>query len=231
MLTYHAGVSWAPGALLSMDVFFALSRIPHHLPAGVGVAPDRTHQPAAFWARRARRLLPGLVLVLLGIAAFIAFVIPAGTERASLRGDALATLGYGANWRFVFAGKGYFDQFADPSPLLHMWSLAVEEQFYLVWPLVSIAILRRSRRRDTRALAKAAAVGAGISALIMAALSLAGADSSRMYYGTDTRAQALLVGAALAAARPVGGLPTTPPPGAQCRCSAPLGPPSSSGPG
>ena len=209
MLLYHAGMPWARGALLSMDVFFALSGF---LITSLLVSEWRRRGAVslkAFWARRARRLVPGLVVVLLGIAAFIAFVTPV-TERASVRGDALATIGYAANWRFVFAGKGYFDQFADPSPLLHMWSLAVEEQFYLVWPLVAVAVFVVSRRRagaygrsrGTRNLALVAAVGAVASAGLMAWLSFRGAEPSRLYYGTDTRAQALLVGAALAAARP-----------------------------
>ena len=209
MLLYHAGMPWARGALLSMDVFFALSGF---LITSLLVSEWQRRGAIglkAFWARRARRLVPGLVVVLLGIAALIAFVTPV-TERASVRGDALATIGYAANWRFVFAGKGYFDQFADPSPLLHMWSLAVEEQFYLVWPLVAVGVFIVSRRRagaygrsrGTRNLAVVAAVGAVASAGLMAWPSFRGAEPSRLYYGTDTRAQALLVGAALAAARP-----------------------------
>ena len=127
VLLYHAGVAHVPGAILTMDMFFALSGF---LITSLLVAEwQRTGRISlkAFWVRRARRLAPALVLALLGVAAYIHFVADAA-DRASLRADALSTLGYSANWRFVFAGKGYFDQFAQPSPLLHTWSLSVEEK-------------------------------------------------------------------------------------------------------
>ncbi|MGZ6839536.1 MAG: acyltransferase family protein [Frankiaceae bacterium] len=200
VLLYHAGVAHVPGAILTMDMFFALSGF---LITSLLVAEwQRTGRIRlkSFWVRRARRLAPALVLALLGVAAYIHFVADAA-DRASLRADALSTLGYTANWRFVFEGKSYFDQFAQPSPLLHTWSLSVEEQFYLFWPLVAIALCALARRRRELWLTLAALAGALGSALLMALLARRGVDPSRLYYGTDTRAQCLLVGAVLGAAQ------------------------------
>ena len=110
----------------------------------------------AFWVRRARRLLPALFLVMVGIVVY-AGVFAAPGELDRIRADSFAALGYVANWRFVFSGQSYFDQFSQPSPLRHMWSLAIEEQFYLVWPLIVCFLLvvapvaARAARRVPRA--------------------------------------------------------------------------------
>ena len=90
-----------------------------------------------FYERRARRLLPGLFLLLLLVAVYARWFAEPDTL-ATLRGDAFSTMAYVANWRFIFSGQSYFVHFGPPSPLLHTWSLAVEEQFYLVWPAVAL---------------------------------------------------------------------------------------------
>src|SRR5690606_3036780 len=113
-------------------------------------------------------------------------------------GSIVATLTYTANWFEIFGGVSYFEQFADPSPLYHTWSLAIEEQFYLLVPFVVIGCLALGRRRGLRALLAVGVLGALASAVWMAHL-YRGGDPSRVYYGTDTRAQGLLVGIALAA--------------------------------
>jgi peptidoglycan/LPS O-acetylase OafA/YrhL len=196
VMLYHGGVTWMRGGFLGVDVFFVLSGylITTLLLAEWG--RRGSIDLAAFWARRARRLLPALGLVLVGVAAYAAFVAEPSTL-ASLRGDALAAIGYAANWRFVLSGQSYFEQFASPSPLRHMWSLAIEEQFYLLWPFI-VWVLARWRPR-LRFLTRAFVAGALASALLMAVLYRAGDDPSRVYYGTDTRVQSLFVGAALAA--------------------------------
>ena len=154
-----------------------------------------------FWARRARRLLPALLLLLVGVAAYAQFVATPG-EFASLRLDSLSTLFYVANWHFIVGGSNYFAQSAQPSPLSHMWSLSIEEQFYIVWPPVVLGLLHLGRRlRPSRQLwpvLAAAVAGALASAAAMRWDYLHHASVTRMYEGTDTRSQDILVGAALA---------------------------------
>ncbi len=196
VLLYHGGVTWMRGGYLGVDAFFVLSGF---LITGLLLGEwraDGTIRFAAFWARRARRLLPALMLVLVAVAAYAAWLAPLD-QLDRLRADALSTFGYIANWHFIGSGQGYFDQFGAPSPLRHAWSLAIEEQFYLVWPLLTFAWLRW-RQGSTRGLTAACLTLAGASALAMGVLFTPGEDASRVYYGTDTRAQAILIGAALA---------------------------------
>ncbi len=193
VVLFHAGVSWVGGGLLGVDVFFVLSGFLISALLCTEFAAEATIRLGAFYARRARRLLPALFILLLGVAAY-AYFFSSTVDVASVRGDAVSTLFYFSNWHFIFSDQGYFVQSASPSPLLHTWSLAVEEQYYLVWPLVALFVLRRWRRAG---LAVVAGVGALASAGLMAALYHVGVSTDRLYYGTDTRAQALLVGSLL----------------------------------
>jgi peptidoglycan/LPS O-acetylase OafA/YrhL len=195
VIAYHLDAGVAHGGFLGVDAFFVLSGflITSLLIGEWG--QSRTINFAKFWVRRARRLLPALLLVLLAIAVYAAVSAPA-TQLDQLRGDGLATLFYGANWRFIASGQSYFTLFTAASPLRHMWSLAIEEQFYLVWPLVTFACLWAARGRRWL-LATVCVVGTVASALTMASL-YQRADPSRAYYGTDSRAQLLLVGCLLA---------------------------------
>ncbi len=207
VIAYHAGLPWMPGGLLGVDAFFVLSGF---LITGLLINEYRTTRRIdlkAFWTRRARRLLPALLMMVLGVAAYAQWLAdPAYAE--SIRLDAVATLFYVANWRFALSNQSYFDHFADPSPLLHTWSLAVEEQFYVLWPLIVFLLMRhsvttaarwsRQRHKAQSAALTVAVLGAESSALVGLFLLLTGTDPSRIYYGTDTRIQALLVGAALA---------------------------------
>ncbi len=196
VLAYHAGLTWARGGFLGVDAFFVLSG---YLITSLLIVEWRntgTIDLPAFWARRARRLLPALFLLLAGIAGY-ALVFAEPAELDKLRNDALATLGYIANWHLAFSGASYFDQFSLPSPLRHTWSLAIEEQWYLIWPLLFVLLLRLGRS-SLAVLFTASLVMIAGSALLMAWMYDPGADPSRVYYGTDTRAQSLLVGAVLA---------------------------------
>jgi len=201
VLLFHAGVPGVQGGLLGVDVFFVLSGFLITSLLCGEFAGRGAIGLARFWGRRARRLLPGLVVLLLGVAAY-ARLFSGSLDLSTIRGDALSTLLYVANWHFLASSQGYFAQAMAPSPLLHTWSLAVEEQYYLIWPVTALIVLRAGGRR---ALAWVAGLGALGSALLMAALYLAGASTDRLYYGTDTRAQALLVGSFLGAvASPTG---------------------------
>ena len=200
VLLYHSGLSWAKGGFLGVDVFFALSGF--LITSLLLQEYDRwSHLDLlAFWGRRARRLLPAMFLVVIAVAVYAKVYVDEASQ-SGLRGDSISSLLYVANWQFVLQGSSYFDQYVAPSPLKHTWSLAIEEQFYLVFPLVLLILLAWLGRRWLR-LALVLLGGAVLSAWLMAALFVPGEDPSRVYYGTDTRVQTLLVGAALAAALP-----------------------------
>ncbi|MFB9322949.1 acyltransferase family protein [Cryptosporangium minutisporangium] len=194
VLAYHLGAGWLPGGFLGVDVFFVLSGFLITTLLVTRAGPGGRVDLEDFLARRARRLLPAALLMVAVVAVVAAFTLP--THRlGAFRLDALWTVLQGANWRFVASGQSYVDEFAPPSPLRHAWSLAVEEQFYLAWPLIVALALRLRRGRFWLVLL------AGVLALASAAWMrhlYAAPDPSRSYYGTDTRAHALLTGAVLA---------------------------------
>ena len=205
VVVFHLDQSGLTGGFLGVDTFFVLSGflittllvLEWRRHASIGSDGTGTIAFATFWARRARRLLPALILVTVAVAIYAAFEVPPA-ELGRLRWDGIAGLFYVANWRFVFSGQSYFDLFSAPSPFRHLWSLAIEEQFYLVWPLVTLVSLRLGRGR-LRVLALVAAVGTITSIALMAALFQAD-DPSRAYYGTDTHAHTILIGVLLALA-------------------------------
>ena len=199
VMGFHAGLGPVNGGLLGVDMFFVLSGFLVTSLLLVEHARTGTIKLRGFWGRRARRLLPALLVLLIGIGAYARWV-GGGVPPAQLRGDALFTLGYSANWHFIASGQNYFVQFGALSPLLHTWSLAVEEQFYLVWPVVVLVVLRRFGRRGV---GWAAGVIGTASAALCAGLYLTGASIDRLYYGTDTRAQSIMVGAVLAVVVPM----------------------------
>lgn len=196
VMLYHGGAAHATGGFIGVDMFLVLSGFLITTLLLEEITSTGRIAVKEFWLRRARRLLPALVVLLIAVALFGAF-IARDEEAVGLRGDLLGSLFYIQNWRLVFSGQGYFAQFGAPSPLRHMWSLAIEEQWYLIWPLVFLGIVKLTRRNLALITTIVLALAAG-SALLMAALAHDGADHSRAYYGTDTRAQALLIGAALA---------------------------------
>jgi peptidoglycan/LPS O-acetylase OafA/YrhL len=198
VLGFHGGVPGFGGGLLGVDIFFVLSGfLITSLLVGEW-ARTGTVSFRRFYERRARRLLPALLILLLLVAAYAQWFAETDTLN-TLRGDALATILYVANWRFIFSGQSYFVHFGPPSPLLHTWSLAVEEQFYLVWPAVALFTLRRGGRRS---LAVVAAIAMVASAVLTPVLLHQGVSVSRLYYGTDTRVQEVMAGALLAIAAP-----------------------------
>ncbi|HEY1740654.1 MAG TPA: acyltransferase, partial [Acidimicrobiia bacterium] len=194
VIAYHLNYGWAKGGFLGVDVFFVLSGYLITTLLLREWDTDRHIDLVAFWGRRARRLFPALLLVLLAAALAAVWFTPAD-QLARLRGDAIAALLYVANWRFILSGQSYFDLFNAPSPLRHLWSLAIEEQFYLLWPPIVYVALRA--RRSRRVLGLICVVGIIASAVCMAMLFHAN-DVSRAYYGTDSRCQTILVGCLLA---------------------------------
>ena len=207
MLTDHGGIPGMGGGFLGVDVFFVLSGflITSLLLDELG-GNGRIDLPG-FWIRRARRLLPALVLMVLTVA--VTRQLLPQEAVAALRGDAIAAFCWVANWRFVTQQTDYFTHGATPSPLQHTWSLGVEEQYYLVWPLLLIAVAVLSAARAKRR-ARVTLGSVRFVVFVVATLgTLASATASvvlashaardRVYFGTDTRAQALLTGAATAA--------------------------------
>jgi len=162
VIAFHLGLSWAPGGLLGVGVFFTLSGyLITDLLLGSWESSGGL-KLREFWARRARRLLPALFVMLAVVTIWVAIASP--SQLGPLRGDVGAASIYISNWWLAFQHVSYFARFGPPSPLGHLWSLAVEEQFYLIWPwLVWIGLIwlvRRQRRARQRAMA-AASVAAG----------------------------------------------------------------------
>jgi peptidoglycan/LPS O-acetylase OafA/YrhL len=205
VVLFHAGVSALPGGFLGVDAFFVLSGfLITSLLLGEVHRSGRV-QLTAFWGRRARRLLPALLLMLVAVGLAGRYLLPP-LDFKLLRGDELAALGYVANWRMIYRGADYFAQTAAASPVQHTWSLGIEEQFYLLWPLILVAVLVLPGRLRRRPAAPRAAVSvllvavlAGVLVSVVDAAVLYRHDNpNRAYFGTDSRAQALLIGCALA---------------------------------
>ena len=194
------------GGFLGVDLFFVLSGFlitsllltEARKSAGDGTGRagiDLRH----FWSRRARRLLPALWLVLVGVSVLLLVYTPE-EERSRFRGDALGTLGYVANWERLSSKATYWDMFSQPSPLEHMWSLAIEEQFYVLWPLVIVGLIAVARRRQVPLLSAVrwVALGGAVVSLLWMALSFRPTNTNWAYFSTPTRLGPTLLGAALA---------------------------------
>ena len=197
VVLFHAGLTHFANGFVGVDVFFVLSGF---LVTNVMLQEHRTSarvQLRRFYARRIRRLLPAAAVLVVAVCLATQLVLPRLT-RAGYVGDARAALLYVANWHFLGSSTGYFAEGASPSPFLHFWSLAIEEQFYFVYPIVLIGLLALARRRG-----KASWVPIGLVVLLLASLgrqlSVAPSDPNRAYYATDARLYQLLAGACLAA--------------------------------
>jgi peptidoglycan/LPS O-acetylase OafA/YrhL len=198
VIAFHEQLGWAPGGLLGVGIFFTLSGyLITDLLLGTWRASGQLHL-GQFWLRRARRLLPALFVMLAVVTAWV--TIADRARLADLRPAVGAAATYSSNWYLIVSGSSYFARFAAPQPLDHLWSLAVEEQFYLVWPwLLLLGLLLIGRRAAAVPwLALPTLALAGVSALAMLAMYQPGFDPTRIYEGTDTRASGLLIGAALA---------------------------------
>ena len=232
VVAYHLGYGWAQGGLLGVGVFFTLSGyLITDILVGQWASRGRI-KLGDFWLRRARRLLPALFVVLAAVTVWV--TLSARTFLPGFRGNVVASVFYVNNWWYIGQHASYYARFAPPTPLDHLWSLAVEEQFYLVWPWVVLLLvllfghraLKKRRALPGKPGGPAApeagasylsrgarwwmagvtlALGA-VSAVAMARLFQPGYDPTRVYEGTDTRAFGLLIGAALAMVYPTRGI-------------------------
>jgi peptidoglycan/LPS O-acetylase OafA/YrhL len=201
VIAFHLGFGWAPGGLLGVGIFFTLSG---YLITDILLSQlsRRGHiRLGRFWLARARRLLPALFAMLIIVVAWVTIFGPA--QPRQFRDGVVASALYVSNWQLIFGDVSYFARFAPPGPLNHLWSLAIEEQFYLVWPFILLLGVKVVRETPLRSgvrprLAVATLLLALVSAILMAVLYHPSLDPSRVYYGTDTRAFELLFGAALA---------------------------------
>ncbi|MFI5861017.1 acyltransferase family protein [Streptomyces sp. NPDC051546] len=227
VVVYHLDPDRLPGGFLGVDVFFVLSGF---LITDLLLAEHRANGTVglgAFWAGRARRLLPPLLVVLVASTAAAVLIRP--TRATDARGFVLSALTFTNNWWQTLTDASYFASSGPPPLFMHLWTLSVEEQFYLVWPPLLLALLagvrvpaRRAhpahaahparltrltrRTHRTRFLLLVPLGLAAVSAAAMWLLHVPDTDSSRLYFGTDTHAFPLLIGAALALAQPAAGL-------------------------
>ena len=194
VLVYHLELGWMPGGFLGVSLFFTLSGF---LITSLVLAERAEHGRVAmgrFWARRFRRLLPAAWA---GIALAVLFAAFAGDgdQLRRLPGDVWASIAYVANWRFLFAGDAYAAGYQEPSPLLHYWSLAIEEQFYIVFPLIVAALIAWKATRRTWF----AVMGAALALSMVCTIVFFDADeTSRVYFSSLTRMAEILAGVLLA---------------------------------
>ncbi|MBV9412208.1 MAG: acyltransferase, partial [Acidimicrobiia bacterium] len=193
VLGFHAGLAWLRGGYLPITTFFVLSGFLITSLLLLEIQQRGRIDFPRFWGARARRLVPAALIGLL-LAAFVAHVI---SSPGHVEGDAVSALLWMANWRFVASGQSYASLFAHPSPLQHYWTLAVEEQFYLVLPLIvgaTVVWIGRGRRQVFAVVT----LSLLIASLVATRLLYQPGVVLRTYYGTDTRAAELLVGVLLA---------------------------------
>ena len=201
VIAFHLGFGWAPGGLLGVGIFFTLSG---YLITDILLSQltRRGHiRLGRFWLARARRLLPALFAMMVVVVAWVTIFGPAQPQQ--FRDAVVASALYVSNWQLIFGDVSYFARFAPPGPLNHLWSLAIEEQFYLLWPfllLLGVKLVRETPLASgvrPRLAVVTLALGL-VSAILMGVVYRPSLDPSRVYYGTDTRAFELLFGAALA---------------------------------
>jgi peptidoglycan/LPS O-acetylase OafA/YrhL len=201
VIAFHLGFDWAPGGMLGVGVFFTLSG---YLITDILLAQLNARgriQLGAFWLARARRLLPALFVMLAIVVAWVTVFGPAQPDQ--FREGVVSAIFYVNNWQQIFADVSYFARFEAEGPLDHLWSLSVEEQFYILWPFLLLAGVKLVHETPLPSgvrprLALLTIAGAIASSILMAALYEPSFDPSRLYFGTDTRAGGLLFGAALA---------------------------------
>ncbi|MGN0074835.1 MAG: acyltransferase family protein [Collinsella sp.] len=194
VVLYHLNLTWAQGGLLGVTIFFVLSGYLITRLLLNEIAKTSRIDLKSFWIRRIRRLFPAVVTVVVVTCALC--TVFNHVMLTKMRPDILPSLLFFNNWWQIMQDVSYFNALGDPSPLTHFWSLAIEEQFYLIWPpllfaMVSMHVSKPNTRRVVLSLA-------AVSAVAMMVLYNPATDPSRVYYGTDTRVFSLLLGAWMA---------------------------------
>ena len=194
VVLYHLNLTWAQGGLLGVTIFFVLSGYLITRLLLNEIAKTGRIDLKSFWIRRIRRLFPAVVTVVVVTCALC--TVFNHVMLTKMRPDILPSLLFFNNWWQIMQDVSYFNALGDPSPLTHFWSLAIEEQFYLIWPplllaMVSVHMSKPNTRRVVLGLA-------AVSAVAMMVLYNTATDPSRVYYGTDTRVFSLLLGAWMA---------------------------------
>jgi peptidoglycan/LPS O-acetylase OafA/YrhL len=198
VMLYHLGFKWIPGGFLGVDLFFVISGYVITRLLLDSIQRSGGLDLRAFYVARIRRLLPPLVFMIITTTIFVGFWAP-DTMRRFL-GDAPFALFGGMNWWLVFRQTDYFEAIGRPPLLQHTWSLGVEAQFYLVWPLILLLVLRYFGKNKIPGAALLIAAFSGI-ALLVVSLQIDAANTSKVshvYFGTDTHSIGLFLGAALA---------------------------------
>jgi peptidoglycan/LPS O-acetylase OafA/YrhL len=194
VVAFHAGFDRMVGGYLGVSTFFTLSGFLITSLLLSAAAPGGSLPLRGFWGRRIRRLFPASVVTLALVVGLFATFVATADQLAQLRSDVLASLANVANWWFIAQGDSYAELFMAPSPVLHFWSLAIEEQFYLVFPVLLWGLWRLCRGRAHWLGGSLVA----LSAALVAWAAFGGLSVDRIYFGTDTRAPELLLGGALA---------------------------------
>lgn len=194
VIAYHFSFNWAGGGFLGVDIFFVISG---YLITSKVLSIQENKQSfnfKEFWSSRIRRLFPAVCVMI--IITFIWVILFKPNLLINILGDGVSSIFYVSNWWFIFHKLSYFDSFGSPSPFKNLWSLSIEVQFYIIWPIILIIGYKILKKRDK--LAKMVFGLALLSAMLMGILYKPGIDPSRIYYGTDTRAFELLIGSWLA---------------------------------
>ena len=191
VIIFHSGLDWLPGGFLGVSVFFTLSGfLITSLLINECENSGRINLKA-FWGRRLRRLAPASIVVIAAVIGLASW-LSTSVEASRIKGDAISAVLYFSNWRFIYSGHSYGELFASPSPLQHLWSLSIEEQLYVVVPVIIAGLFAVGlRRRGIGMVFLVGVVGSTIATMLIS-------GHEHIYYGTHTRAAELLLGAALA---------------------------------
>lgn len=203
VIAYHLNLAWASGGFLGVGIFFTLSGYLITDQLIMQWQSSRKINLKNFWLRRLRRLAPAVLFMLMIV--YLWLLVFDRPRLSTFQNELAPVIFYFHNWWLIFHKVSYFDSFGLQSPIGHLWSLAVEAQFYFLWPIILVILLHFVSKR--RSLIYSILIGAIASILAMALIYQPGADPSRVYFGTDTRAFALLIGAAFAVAFPSRKLP------------------------